>query len=444
MAILKIKARKSNLKQLIDYIRNGTKTEQHHFESVWNLRSADTAYDEMMFTKERLGKKGGTQAFHFIQSFKPDEITPEKANEVGREFARRLLGNEYEAIITTHTDHQHIHNHVCVNSVNRINGKKYHSSIQDMKRYRALSDEICREYGLSIIEPQGKGKHYAEWNAEQQGKPTIASLIRKDINWAIRHSIGFGDFLSKLEDIGYQTKQGKVWSIKPPFSDRFRRLDNLGDLFTQEAIERRIDESFRVPAPPKIYPKKTYAENIDYYADYGFWKGLVILIVDTFEPRPQYHYKDTTVELAEALADLTFMVFAIFLDLLLGAKLEIIPKEYATQFHKETTKFDKYVAQYEFIAKNHLNTTDDIWDLHSKTCIKIGDLTTERENKEIAPERRKEINAELKDLRKTKKSCENIIATTGDIFVKIKRIAIIELEKENEKTKKKKRDDYER
>lgn len=429
------------MRQLISYIRNGTKTEQHHYESVWNMRSGETAYDEMVVTKERLGKCGGVQAFHFMQSFKPDEITPETAQEVGREFARRLLGNEYEAIITTHTDKKHIHNHICVNSVNRITGNKYRSQKQDMKRYRNLSDEICREYGLSVIEPKRqRGMSYAEWDAEKNGKKTIRGQIREDMNFAIRHAIGFGNFLSILEDMGYKTKQGKVWSVKAPCAERFVRIDTLGDLFTKEAIERRIEESFRVPKPPKTYPKKTYCKKSS-YEEYGFWLGLLATIIDTFEPETR-KYQDPTVELAEAVAGLVGVIFQILLDLLIGVEHRLIPPHYCGYLREEMTKFDKYVAQYEFLAKHHLNTTDDIWKLHFDTRGKIAELEIERKTAE--PERKKEINGELKTLRKISKECTGIISTTHDVFVKLKRIALIELEKENERATKAKRHENER
>ena len=174
---------KTSLNAGIDYAVDSDKTEQPQFVTTLNCSNAATAYAEMQETKSRFGKLGGVVGYHFIQSFAPGEVTPEQAHAIGVEFARRLFGDRYEVVVGTHLDKAHLHNHVVVNSVSFVDGKKYHSSPGSYYfDVRSVSDALCRENDLSVIVPQGKGKHYAEWKAENAGRPTIRSVIRGDID----------------------------------------------------------------------------------------------------------------------------------------------------------------------------------------------------------------------------------------------------------------------
>lgn len=159
---------KTHLATDITYITNPEKTEQSFFVSVINCLTPESVYDEMMNTKIRFGKTDGVQGFHIIQSFAPGEVTPEQAHSIGLEFCKRLLGDRFEAVIGTHLDKAHLHNHIIVNSVSLIDGRKYHSSYQHyFQEIRRISDELCAEYHLKVIDPKGKGEHYAVWKAQQ-------------------------------------------------------------------------------------------------------------------------------------------------------------------------------------------------------------------------------------------------------------------------------------
>ena len=219
------------------------------------------AYQEMMQTKERWDKKNGVQGYHIIHSFAPGEVTPEQAQELGLEFARRLLGERFEAVVSTHVDHEHIHCHIVFNSVSFMDGKMYRS---DFKAYfgdiRGISNDISRENGLSVIEPKGKGKHYAEWHAEQSGKPTIRSLIRKDLDAAISDGFTLQSVYSILEKRGYTIKRGaniKHTAVRPPGGSRFIRLESLGAEYTEEAIRQRLQAEPEIKYEPKKYKRYT-------------------------------------------------------------------------------------------------------------------------------------------------------------------------------------------
>ena len=113
---------KTQLATGIAYIANPEKTEQNFFVSAINCLTAESAFDEMMNTKIRFGKTGGVQGFHIIQSFAPGEVTPEQAHSIGQEFCKRLLGDRFEAVIGTHLDKSHLHNHlICAPIRGRVN-----------------------------------------------------------------------------------------------------------------------------------------------------------------------------------------------------------------------------------------------------------------------------------------------------------------------------------
>lgn len=239
-----VNGEKTTLDTGITYAENPEKTEQYFFTSAINCDSCETAYTEMQATKSRFGKKGGVVGYHFIQSFAPGEVTPEQAHRIGVEFAQRLFGDRYEVVIGTHLDKSHLHNHVVVNSVSFVDGKKYHSSPGSYYfDVRGISDALCRENDLPTIAPQGKGKHYAEWKAEQNGKPTIRSTIRADIDRIIGEAYTYETFLMFLRREGYVVQNRpdrKYVTVLPPGGKRAIRLDSLGDGYTEQDIRRRL------------------------------------------------------------------------------------------------------------------------------------------------------------------------------------------------------------
>ena len=239
-----VNGEKTTLDAGITYATNPEKTEQHFFTSALNCESCETAYVEMQATKQRFSKPGGVVGYHFIQSFAPGEVTPEQAHTIGVAFTQRLFGDRYEAVVGTHLDKAHLHNHVVVNSVSFVDGKKYHSSPGSYYfDVRGVSDALCRENDLSTIAPQGKGKHYAEWKAEQNGKPTIRSIIRADIDRIIGEAYTYETFLMLLRREGYVVQNRldhKYVTVLPPGGKRAIRLDSLGDGYTERDIRGRL------------------------------------------------------------------------------------------------------------------------------------------------------------------------------------------------------------
>lgn len=191
-----------------------------------------------------LGKEDGTVAYHGYQSFAPGEATPEIAHEIGIKLAKQLWGEKYQVIVATHLDKSnHLHNHFVVNTVSFLDGIKYHRTGQDYRQMREVSDALCWEYGLSVIDqPElGKSKQYGEWRAEQEGRPTWRGLIRKEIDKIIRQSMTERQFFENLRKRGYEVKMGADISVRPPSKPRFVRLKrNFGEDYTLENIRHRI------------------------------------------------------------------------------------------------------------------------------------------------------------------------------------------------------------
>lgn len=251
-----INGEKTELDEKIGYAADFVKTGSVRFVTALNCKSAEIAFDTMRKTKKKFGKTGGVLGYHFIQSFAPGEVTPEQAHEIGCEFTRRLFGEDFEAVIGTHLDKAHPHNHIIVNSVSRTDGHKYHSSPESYyNTVRGTSDELCRENDLSVITPQGRGKHYAEWSAEQGGKPTVRGIIRTDIDAIIQQAYTYESFLILLRKNGYEVRHGpnrKYTTVKPPGAKRAIRLDSLGEGYTEADILLRLSQQRRGDMAPPI------------------------------------------------------------------------------------------------------------------------------------------------------------------------------------------------
>ena len=151
--------------------------EGRHLVSGWNC-TAQSALSEMQLTKERYRKTDGRQYYHFVQSFsEADGLTPQEAHAIGLKLAQREFPN-FEVLVATHVDTDHLHNHLVVNSVSFQNGKKLHQSAADLQAHRLASDEICLAHGLEILpSPQKQVKQNA-WAAGNTDPPPRARAGR--------------------------------------------------------------------------------------------------------------------------------------------------------------------------------------------------------------------------------------------------------------------------
>lgn len=208
---------------------------------VSNSLDCDVDYIRNQFkaTREIWGKNGGIQAHHVIQSFKPDEVDPQQANEIGLQLAGKLAKG-HEVAVYTHTDKDHIHNHIVINAVNYEDGRKFHAHGQEaIEHVRKISDELCKEHGLSIVEERSADVRYtlAEQSLLQKGKSSWKDEIRTAIDSSKEQATSFEDFQERLKDQGVQaTLRGKNITYEHLESNKKVRGTKLGLAYEKETI----------------------------------------------------------------------------------------------------------------------------------------------------------------------------------------------------------------
>lgn len=239
MAVTKNHPINSTLKKAIEYICNPDKTDGTLLVDSYGC-TPETADIEFAWTHKKTNEKSAHLARHLIQSFASGETTPEQAHEIGKRLADEILGGRYEYIISTHTDRDHIHNHIIFNDVSFVDYRHSHINKKWYYETRKVSDRLCEEYGLSVIpQNENKGKSYIEYTAAKQGTSYKAQL-KADIDKAVRKSLDYSDFLLRMEIAGYEVKKGKYISFRAAGRERFVRGKTLGGYYTEDSIKERI------------------------------------------------------------------------------------------------------------------------------------------------------------------------------------------------------------
>ena len=217
--------------------------------------SADTAFSEMISVQERFDKTTGNVAYHAYQSFKTGEVTPELAHKLGVELAKRMWGDEYQVLVATHFNTGTYHNHLVVNSVNMWNGKKFNCNEGAYWKLRSISDELCKENGLTVIKnPKGKTPRKLYF-AEKNGEPTQYNLMREAIDKALEMSTNPKDFAYVMKRLGYVIDMNpyrKYATIRSQNSKKATRLYRLGEAYDRDAIYDRMRDNLR-NNPQKAY-----------------------------------------------------------------------------------------------------------------------------------------------------------------------------------------------
>ena len=371
-----------------------------------------TARDEMIAVKKRFGKEGGVVAYHGYQSFAPGEATPEMAHEIGLRLAKKLWGERYQVLVATHLDKEnHLHNHFVLNTVSFVDGIKFYRSEKDYYDMQKESDRLCREYGLSVIEnPQrGKSKHYGEWRAEQEGRPTWRGLIKNDIDTAIRRSMTERQFFHALKEMGYEIKTGKDVSVRPQGKERFFRLArNLGEGYTIEGIRKRILAQTRPERPASSRGSE----------------------------EKRYRLKGSLTKTKKATG---FRALYFHYCYLLG----IFPKHKLSQrrqlpfsYREDLIRAKELSDEVRLLAKHHIDTTEQLSAFQSGVENRIQEVVSSRkvlyrklrtkpvmQDEEKQAEIKAEISAlsgQLKELRREVRLCEDIAIRSQVIQDKMK------------------------
>lgn len=243
MAITKIKAIKSTLDKAISYICNPEKTDGGLLVDSYRCVPEFVA-QQMEATEKECKTRGNRHAYHLMQSFSPDDnITPEQALEIGKSFANQVTGGKHEYVIAVHTDQDHIHCHIIFNATNYKDGNKYrYSGVAERDRIRDISDKLCRDNGLSVIE-RFSGKRGKGWYAyDKNKKAPLRQKLKEAIDKAIAASGNFEEFVELMELEGYIFKQGKhiAFIMETENGPKTIRCKSIGDYYTEEIIRDRI------------------------------------------------------------------------------------------------------------------------------------------------------------------------------------------------------------
>jgi hypothetical protein len=410
MAVSKLWAVDCRLDQVIDYAANPDKTEKITENNLDDLQRAlsyvadrnktanefyvsgincipGNAFNQFQMIKKRYGKTNGVQAYHGYLSFEKGSVTPEHAHEIGLEYARRLWGERFQVIVTTHLDTEHIHDHFVINSVSFSDGKKLHGREKAWFYFHHIADEVCKEYGLGTIEnPQrAKNSDYLTMK-ERAGVPTRYTLIADAIDEAISNSRTMKEFERYLYKMGYKynfNPNHKYWTVTPKGWDKPVRLYRLGDNYTNENIRRRIEEQdiFRKVTPfhPAHYvpnehydPRKAKGSLYNLYLYYCYRLGA-------FEKQKQNK------------------------------------KEYNRMHYllrEDLMNAEKYSQEARLLGKNHIDTAEQLFSYKQSLTEKNKALTDAR--KDLRNKLRRVGNTEV-DLQKIRADISQISDTLKEL-----------------------------
>lgn len=224
----------------------------------------DSAYEQMKATKQMFGKAGGRQGYHFVISLKPGEGTPEEMYDIAMRFAEQAFGGEYESVVAVHTDRNHLHAHIVINSVNMVTGYKFQYNNGDWKyKFQPITNKLCEEYGLHVT-PAEYSKEATNVSRPQWERGQVFSKwIEEDARFCALNAENMEHFIFLLEKQGFEIKQGEHIAVKVPGMKRFKRLDTISEDFSRENLEAMFkygDASLASPvnyAMPLIAIRKT-------------------------------------------------------------------------------------------------------------------------------------------------------------------------------------------
>lgn len=401
------------LRDVMNYALQDYKTEQQYYVTGIHCRP-ETARQEMLLTKKQFQKEGSIVAFHGYQSFAPGEVTPQLAHEIGVNLAKKLWGDRFQVLVATHLDKAHLHNHFVLNSVSFIDGKRYNDCNETYLLMRRTSDELCKEYGLSIIEnPQrGKRRSYDAWQAERDGKPTWHSIIREDIDVSIKGSLTFQHFVRHMKSRGYNLeRRGQTLRLRPQGKDRFVRFSTLGEQYSEETIIARIMRQQRRENPPEPQPptvKKICVQG-DFRLSKITFRGLRALY---------FHYLHL---LRKARYQPSITIPAILRD--------------------DLRKLDALSRQTVLLMKNKIETPEQLAAFITDKDSEMERLCAERTElnnhiRRITPDeaeelraRRTDLTAQITELRKQRKIAIGVVEYAEEVHAKLEAVKRKETEK---------------
>lgn len=412
----------NSIRQVMTYATNPDKTEKQFYITGINCEVKE-AVKQMQFVKTFYGKENGILAFHAYQSFNEGEVTSEIAHEIGVKLANEMWGDRFQVVVSTHLNTQHLHNHFVINSVSFKDGKKYYSNLTNTALLRKTSDEICEEYGLSVLKEKTckSGINFENFYKKSMRDSDYYKFAKEDIDYAIEHSWTYKEFLKKLKEMGYEVyfRANKISVRMYPHKRNIRIERAFGEEYSIENIKNKICS--RYPSREEVIKPKTYDKRL--------------------------FYEGSTKKLRKPKGIIALYYYYCYL-------LKVYPKKnlnykLTPKMRAEVKKMDKYSEQIRFICKYKLETINDIENLkeqkkeewqkilntRNRLYYKRQKLDNEGE-KDVVTKKIISVTSVIEKVRKEIKMCDEVCNNVPKMKDQIKEID----DKEKKKMKEKERE----
>ncbi len=336
-----------HLANAISYITDEEKTQRGALVGSHNC-NVDSALQEMLATKRKFGKMDKRQGYHFIISFKKQEVRPETAMEITQKFVERYFGDDFQCLYATHDNTEHVHSHILFNSVSWRTGRKYRYEKGDWAReIQPIVNELCREYGLSIQDIEvGTDKETKKWDKTKQGIFKWNRQISLDVEDSISFATSYENFLKLLELKGYEIKQrnGETF-LKPMGEKRYIHLTDISASYAKEDIENQIERGIQketsrseTRTPRIIGCRKNYRKHI-----------------------PQTSYQK-----------------AFLAKMYRTGQLKRKPYSQMWRYKEEAARFEKLQLQYLYLCRHNIRSAGELEKRKENLDIRMDDLDDAR------------------------------------------------------------------
>lgn len=403
------------LHNVIEYIESDYKTEEQFYVTGINC-SSKTALEEMTITKEQFGKKDGILGYHAFQSFAKGEVTPEQCHAIGVRLAEEMWGDRFEVVVSTHLNSEHYHNHFVINSVSFKDGRRYYNKRETYAELRRLSDSLCEEYGLSVLQekPCRNSKiNFANYQESANNKVNYYSIAKEDLDRAIGMATSYYDFEDLMKAMDYELiyRANKLSIRRSPYKKNIRIERYFGSEYSIDRITQRIDEE--------------YIKRVPFIEEYG----------NKPKPKADYYKKKKPKGFYALYIHYCYL-------------LKVFPKKYPYQklspaIRADIKKMDDISNETKLLVRNNLKTDeqffsykkekenklDELMDQRSKLWYKHKKSKSSNEKEEIKRQI-DELNKEINPLRKEVVLCKDILERSEKLKKNLQ-----ELSDEKEKVK---------
>ncbi|MBR1507627.1 MAG: relaxase/mobilization nuclease domain-containing protein [Eubacterium sp.] len=441
---------------VLSYVERDNATHEKKYVSTINC-TEEHSIEEMVLTKEHFHERGNRILWHGYQSFMPGEVTPDDAHRIGVRMAEELWEDRFQVVVTTHLDKDHIHNHIVINSVSFMDGKKFNWD-KEFPRMQALSDYICKEKGLSVIKKDEQSGHYHRGavRAKAEGRYTLEEITREDIDCCILCSSSYDEFVQMMTDKGYRMNcEGKYVRVYPPGHDKAIRIDRRwGESYTIDGIKERIGRtSFGYGSQIDAGEDHSYMTDIDgreiicygrnFTSDRTTDEYLRIISKDVNEGLDfmkmaipyhvlKYILHGYNIHIPGKYIGKTISGFMVGFAMyhITAGFFRQTPKQVArTHFlmREDLTKLDRYIAETKFLIESDITTEADLEMVTAGRKLVLKKLRTERVRlrnrmKKAEPEEKEALRSMIKELNKTIEAERRVVFYCDDIKSRMEHI----------------------